>query len=145
MGYNARLNPQIAAVNIGSVATDAVAAPALFAAAQAGQILNARLVNGNAATIASGTTAGSALNIYVCKNASDTAASAVASVACGAVAVLATATLTMSTSTSLTRFSAGDVYGAVVVGGAGNDNSTDGAVIEVSYMYGWARPDTATP
>lgn len=145
MGFNARLAPKRAHAVFGSVATDGSSLAVLFSAERAGQMLTARFVNGAAATVASGTTAGSALNVYVYKTGSSTSASVVASKALGAVATLATATLTMSTSTALTRFSAGDVYCAELIGGAGNDNSTAGAHVQVHYMYSWTFPDTATP
>ncbi len=145
MGYNARLNPQCAVTNFGSVATDSSNLHVLFTPHFAGQIVGARLVNGAAATIASGTTAGSALNVYVMKTASDTSASVLASSQLGAVAALGTVNLTLATSTALQRFSAGDVYCALMIGGAGNDNSTDGLIVQVAYMYGWAHANTATP
>lgn len=146
MGYNARLNArQITTGSFASVATDSSSLQVLFSPTLAGQIISARFVNGATATVASGTTAGSALNVYVYKTASDTAASAVASARLGAVGTLATSTLTMSTSTALTRFSNGNVYCAELIGGAGNDNSNAGAMVQVSVMYGHARDDTATP
>lgn len=147
MGYNARLNPMCAVTNFGSVATDGSALHVLFNPNQAGQVLGARLVNGAAATIASGTTAGSAVNVYVMKNesASASTASHLASSQLGAVAALGTVNLALATSTALQRFTAGDVYTALVIGGAGNDNSTDGLIVQIAYMYGWAQPNTATP
>jgi hypothetical protein len=145
MGYNARLNPMTAVTNFGSVATDSSALHAVFTPHFAGQVVGVRLVNGATAAIASGTTAGSALNVYVMKNASDTAASAISSSALGSVATLATVNLTMSTSTSLQRFSAGDVYCAQLVGGVGNDADNSGAIVQISYMYAWSQSGTATP
>lgn len=145
MGFNARLAPKRAHAVFGSVATDGSSLAVLFSAERSGQMLGARFVNGVAATVASGTTAGSSLNVYVYKTASDTAASALGSARLGAVATLATATLTLSTATNLTRFDAGAVYCAELIGGAGNDNSTAGAHVQVHYMYGWTFPNTATP
>lgn len=145
MGYNPRANPFIATgTPYASVATDASSVNVLFSPLQSGQILGARFVNGAAATVASGTTAGSALNVYVYKTASSTD-SQVASARLGAVATLATSALTMSTATALTRFDAGAVYLSELVGGAGNDNSTAGARVQVAYMYAHTRTDTATP
>jgi hypothetical protein len=145
MGYNARLHPHHAVSVFGSVATDATASPTLFSAAFPGQILGARLVNGATASVASGTTAGSSLNVYVTKNASDTSASALCASRLAAVATLATINLALATSTSLQRFSAGDTYGAHLVGGAGNDADNSGLIVQLSYMYGWSFPDTASP
>ena len=145
MGYNARLNPHTAAVHFGSVATDATASPALFTAAFPGQVLGARLVNGVTASVASGTTAGSSVNVYITKNASDTSASLLCSSRLAAVATLATVNLTIATSTSIQRFSAGDTYGAHFVGGAENNADNSGLMMQISYMYAWSFPDTATP
>lgn len=146
MSYNARLNPRsFSSEPIGSVATDGSSATLpIFSPSAAGQVIAARFINGNTATVASGTTAGSALNVYVYKTASSTD-SQVASAALGAVATLATATLTMSTSTALTRFTDGSVYCCDVIGGAGNDNSNAGARIQIDVMYAQAATDDATP
>lgn len=145
MGYNARLNPrQIQTGSFGSVATDGSALQVLFSPSASGQVVGARFVNGNTATVASGTTAGSAMNVYVYKTASATG-SRVASAALGAVGLLGTGTLTLSTSTTLTRFSNGAVYCAELVGGAGNDNSNAGAAVVIDVMYADASADDATP
>lgn len=145
MGYNARLNPMQAVTNFGSVATDGSACNTLFNACFPGQILGARFVNGATSSVASGTDAGSSLNVYIFKNASDTSASVVASSRLAQVATLATINLTLATSTSLQRFSAGDSYFGALLNGAGNDANNAGAILQVSYMYGWSFPDTATP
>lgn len=144
MGYNARLNPRShRTTEFGSVATDSSALNVVFSPSASGQIIAARFINGPTATVASGTTAGSALNVYVYKTASNTG-SRVASAALPAVATLATATLTMSTSTALTRFANGAVYCAELVGGAGNNADNTGAKVEVHYMYAEAATDDAT-
>jgi hypothetical protein len=146
MGYNARLAPRGArTTEFASVATDGSSLNVLFSPSLSGQVLAARFINGPTATVASGTTAGSALNVYVYKTASNTAASAVASAALGAVGTLATATLTMSTSTALTRFTDGAVYCAELIGGAGNNNSNAGAKVELFFEYAHAADDDATP
>lgn len=138
MGYNSRLHPFVArdGNGFGSVATDGSENIAIFSPWASGQVLGARFVNGTTSTVASGTTAGSSLNLYVYKNASN-AASIVASVRAGAVATYGTLALTLSTSTALQRFVNGDVLIAEAVGGAGNDTSQAGAFIEVSYMYAY--------
>lgn len=145
MGYNPRLNP-IAAVtgSFASVATNSSALQVCFSAERAGQIIGARFINGATSSVASGTTAGSAMNVYVYKTASDTAASAVGSARLGQVDTLATATLTMSTSTALTRFAAGAVYAAEILGGAGNNRNNAGACVQVDFMYAHAADDDAT-
>lgn len=149
MGYNARLHPQTADTKQGfaSVATDASEIQPLFAAERAGQVLSAIYWHGTTgSSIGSGTTAASAVNLYVYKTAS-AAGSRVASVRCGEVATLATVALTMSTSTALTRFAAGNIYLAELVGGAGmtSDASTLGSRIILRYMYAEATDDDATP
>lgn len=145
MGYNARLNPMQSGVNFGSVATNSSAHTVVLSPLGSGQVLGARFINGLTSTVASGTTAGSALNVYVYKTASDTAASAVASARLGAVATAATAALTMSTATALTRFANGDVYLAELIGGAGNNVSNAGCRVQVAYMYAHTVTDSATP
>ena len=143
MGFNPRLAPKMAKMTFGSVATDGSSAGALFCPERAGQLLGARFVNSGTASVVSGTTAASALNVYVHKNAMS--GSIAASARLGEVATFATATLTLATSTSLQRFSAGDVYVAELVGGAGNDASQAAAIVQIHYMYGWSFPDTTTP
>lgn len=145
MGYNARLNPAVRKTAFASVASDSSTLQVLFSPSLSGQILNARFINGATSSVASGTTAGSAVNVYVYKTASSTTASNVASARLAAVATLATATLTMSTSTALTRFSNGDVYCGEIIGGAVQDPLQAGACIQIAYCYGQARDDTATP
>lgn len=145
MGYNPRLNPKSAMTGTyASIATNSSSLQVAFAAAGAGQIISARFINGVTSSVASGTTAASAMNVYVYKTASDTAASAVGSARLAQVATLATADLTMSTSTALTRFTAGDVYCAEVFGGAGNNRNNAGAVVQVDFMYAHAATDDAT-
>lgn len=148
MGFNARLHPQTAGCtpSFGSVATDGSEIQTLFAAERAGQVLGAIFWNGTANSVASGTTAGSAVNVYVYKTAS-AAGSRVASARLAAVATLATQALTLSTATGLTRFSEGNVYLSEVVGGAGmtTDGNTLGSKIILRYMYAEATDDDATP
>ena len=145
MGYNARNNPLTARTGtFASVATNSSSMQPVFSPAGAGQIINARFINGATSSVASGTTAGSAMNVYVYKTASDTAASAVASARLAVVATLGTATLTMGTSTALTRFTDGDVYAAELIGGAGNNRNNAGATVQVAYMYAHAATDDTT-
>lgn len=144
MGFNPRANPHTQKAQFASVATNASSNLPVVCPAGAGQILGARFVNGATSSVASGTTAGSAVNVYVYKTASSTD-SQVASARLGQVATLATATLTMSTSSALTQFSNGDVYLAEFVGGAGNNRDNAGCFIQVSFMYAHTRTDTATP
>ena len=145
MGYNARLNPHSANTgSFASIATNSSALKLLFSAERAGQIIGARFINGATSSVASGTTAGSAMNVYVYKTASDTAASNVASAALGQVATLGTGVLTMSTSTALTRFAAGAVYCAEIIGGAGNNRNNGGCIVQVDFMYAHAADDDAT-
>lgn len=144
MGYNARLNPKSAVTgSFASVATNSSSLQVAFSAERAGQIIGARFINGVTSSVASGTTAASALNVYVYKTASSTTASNVASVALAQVATLATSALTMATSTALTRFAAGAVYCAELIGGAGNNRNNAGAVVQVDYMYAEAASDSA--
>lgn len=145
MGYNPRLNPLSAlTATFGSVATNSSSLGVCFSAERAGQIIGARFINGATSSVASGTTAGSSMNVYVYKTASDTAASAVGSARLAQVATLATSTLTMSTSTALTRFAAGAVYCAELIGGAGNNRNNAGARVQVDFMYAHAADDDAT-
>ena len=145
MGYNARLHPYVVATNFGSIATGGSALNVLFNPNRGGMVIGARFVNGATSSVASGTTAGSALNVYVYKTASDTSASAVASARLGEVATLATAAVGLATSTALTRFSAGDVYCAELSNGAGNERDNDGCVVQIAYMYAFSLEGTATP
>ncbi len=146
MGFNARANPKSAVTaSFASIATNASATAMVFSPSGAGQIIGGRFINGATSSVASGTTAASALNVYVMKTAIDTAASAVCSAALGQVATLATATLTMSTSTALTRFSDGAVYLAQIYGGAGNNRNNAGCVVQVDYMYAHTATDDTTP
>ena len=145
MGYNARLNPKSAKTGaFASVATTGSEIRQLFAAERAGQILGAIFWNGSTSSVASGTTAGSAMNAYVYKTASGTA-SQVASARLAEVATLATQVLTNSTSTALTRFAAGAIYLGELIGGAGNNRNNVGAEIHLRYMYAEAASDDATP
>lgn len=145
MGYNARLNPLTTVTgSFASVATNGSALQVLFSPNGSGQVILGRFINGATSSVASGTTAGSAMNVYVYKTASDTAASAVGSARLAQVATLATADLTMSTSTALTRFTNGDVYCAEVMGGAGNNRNNAGACVQLDYMYAHAASDDAT-
>ena len=145
MGFNARINPQSAmTASFASIATNASATNVLFSPEQSGQIIGGRFINGATSSVASGTTAASAMNVYVMKTAIDTAASVVCSERLGQVATLGTATLTMSTSTALTRFTNGAVYLAQVYGGAGNNRNNAGAIVQVDFMYAHSLT-TTTP
>jgi hypothetical protein len=147
LGYNARQNPQsISTGSFASIATNGSAHQALFSPTAAGQIIAGRFVNGATSSVASGTTAGSSMNVYVLKGeiASASTASTVCSRRLPSVATFATATLTMSTSTAVTRFSAGDVYIAHVYGGVGNDRNNAGCIVQVDYMYAHAATDDTT-
>ena len=145
MGYNARLNVLTADTDaFASVATNSSAIQQIFAAERAGQVVSAIFWNGSTSSVASGTTAGSAMNVYVYKTASSTTASVAASGALAVVATLGTQALTMSTATALTRFAAGDLYLAELIGGAGNNRNNAGAQVILRYMYGHST-DSATP
>lgn len=146
MAYNTRLHPQHRATGtFASIATNGSSAQFFqWTPTGAGQIFAARFVNGSTSSVASGTTAGSAMNVYVHKNAIDTAASAVASGRLAEVATLGTQALSVSTSTSLTRFSGGEQYIGQVFGGAGNNRNNAGAYIQIDFMYGQAGEQGGT-
>lgn len=135
MGYNARLNPNGArTASFASVATNASSNIPVVSPTASGQVISARFVNGTTSSVASGTTAGSAVNCYVFKNASN-AASIVASGRLGQVATYGTADLSISTDTALSRFVNGDVLLAEFVGGVGNNRNNAGCFIQVGFMY----------
>lgn len=145
MGYNARLNPMsVESATFASIATNSSSYVPLFAAERAGQVLGAIFWNGTTSSVASGTTAASAMNVYVYKTASNTD-SIVASAALAQVATLGTQALTLSTNTALTRFAAGGLLLGEVQGGAGNNRNNAGAKIVLRYMYAYAADDDATP
>ena len=151
MGYNARLNPPSAVTgSFASIATNGSAHQILFSPVGSGQIVGARFINGATSSVASGTTAGSSMNVYVLKNeiASASTASIVAASRLAQVATLATATLTMGTATgtsNVQRFVNGDVYVAHIYGGVGNNRNNAGAVVQVDYIYGHSLDGSATP
>lgn len=143
MPFNARLDPRQAATGtFASVATNGSANQIIrWVPIASGAFINARFVNGTTSSVASGTTAGSAMNVYVYKTAIDTAASVVASARLAQVATLATQAMTLSTSTTFNRFSGGEQYIAEVYGGAGNARDNAGAYIVLDYMYAHNLPD----
>lgn len=151
MGYNARLNPPSAVTgSFASIATNGSAHQVIFSPVASGQIVGAKFINGATSSVASGTTAGSSMNVYVLRNEVATAstASIMASSRLGQVATLATATLTMGTATgtsNLQRFVNGDVYVAHVIGGVGNNRNNAGCVVQVDYVYGHSLDGSATP
>ncbi len=151
MGYNARLNPQSQATgSFASIATNSSSHQVIFSPVGSGQIVGARFINGATSSVASGTTAASAMNVYVLKNevASASTASIVASSRLGVVATLATATLAMGTATgtaNVQRFVNGDVYVAHIYGGIGNNRNNAGCVVQVDYVYGHSLDGSATP
>lgn len=140
-GYNPRLMPLHKATGtFASIATNGSSAQFIqWTPIGSGQIFAARFVNGTTSSVASGTTAGSAMNVYVHKNAIDTAASAVGKVALAEVATLGTQNLSMSTSTTLTRFSGGEQYIGQIFGGAGNNRNNAGCYIQIDFMYAYTQ------
>lgn len=150
MGYNARLNPQSQTTgSFASIATNSSAHQVIFSPVGSGQIVGARFINGATSSVASGTTAASAMNVYVLKNeiASASTASILGSRRLPEVATLATATLTLNTSTSTNtqRFVNGDVYVAHIYGGAGNNRNNAGCSVQVDYIYGYSLEGSLTP
>lgn len=147
MGFNPRLYPLSAeSATFGSVATNSSARIPFFVAKAAGQVLGASIVNGTTASVASGTTAGSAVNVYLTKTSTATGSRIASFNGSGTdIATQASQALTMSTSTALTRFSAGDLFFAEVVGGAANNASNAGLFVQLDYIYGHAVSDSATP
>ena len=144
MSFN-RLNPgQTPTATWGSIATNSSGlATASFAPEFAGEVVNARLVNGTTTSVASGTTVGSAVTINLYKT-SSAAASLIATWngSGTAVATRGTAPLTVTTASNA-RFAAGDVFVADFVGGAANNASNAGAYLVIDYVYG--RQTGATP
>ena len=144
MGYNARLNPMSQTTSsFASIATNGSANQVIFSPVGSGQIVGARFINGATSSVASGTTAGSSMNVYVLKNevASASTASIAASRRLPEVATLATATLNLTTATgtaNVARFVNGDVYVAHIYGGVGNNRNNAGAAVQVDYMYAYS-------
>lgn len=142
-----RLGPRtILSPAFGSVATNGSSTLLAWVAPAAGQITGARIVNNSAgSTIASGTTAGSAVTISLYKTAS-AAASLVASFngSGTTVASLNTAALIVNTATAANqRFVAGDLFLVEYTGGAANNVSNAGCAVSIEFILG--RENGATP
>lgn len=143
MPFNARMDPRQAATGtFASVATNGSSNQIIrWVPIGSGAFINVRFVNGTTSSVASGTTAGSAMNVYVYKTAISTTNSVVGSARLAQVATLATQALGLSTSTTFNRFSGGEQYIAEIYGGAGNDRDNAGAYVVIDYMYAHNLPD----
>lgn len=147
MGFNARLNPEsIVSPEMASCATNSSARIPFFIAPRACQILSAKALNGTTTSIVSGTTTGSSVDLYLCKNSTSTGSRIASFNGSGTtVATQGTAVLTLSTSTALSRLAAGDILFFEFVGVANNNASNAGLKLQVDYMYAYGADDTATP
>lgn len=145
MGFNAKNHPvNIRTATIGSIATNGSSnVPLTWTPTRSGQIIGVRFVNGTTASVASGTTAASALNGYLYKT-TPNSGSIVASARFGVVATKATALMTLATSTALSRFTGGEYYELEIDGGAGNNASNAGAYVEIDIIYGHQQDDATT-
>lgn len=131
----------------GSVATNSSSLVPVGVLAGPHAIVGATILNNSTASVASGTTSGSAASIILYKTASGTASKAATFNSSGtSIATQATQAMTLSTSTALLRGAGiGSVTGyfAEFVGGAGNNASNAGLSVALHYVDGWQ--DGTTP
>ena len=146
MGFNPRLNPvSVVSPEMASCATNSSARIPFFIAPLAGQVIAASALNGTTTSIVSGTTAGSSVYLYLCKNGTSTGSRIASYNGSGTtIATQASQALTMSTATAITRFSAGDTLFFEFVGGAANNASNAGLKLQVDLMYAYGPDDSAT-
>jgi len=145
MGFNPRLNPvTVVSPEMASCATNSSARIPFFIAPRAGQIIAARAINGTTTSIVSGTTTGSSVDLYLCKNSTATGSRIASFNGSGTtVATQGTAALIMSTSTALSRLAAGDILFFEFVGVANNNASNAGLKLQVDLMYAYGPDDSA--
>lgn len=137
-----RLAPLKLHAQFASVATNASAINPVGNIPFRAQVLAARVINSAVAAVTSGTTAGSAVTVTLYKNAS-AAGSIIAQFNGSGTTIATQATQAMPFSGTVNKYlAAGDTLLAEYTGGAANNASNAGLIVDVDLVYGFEDGNT---